>query len=186
MSKQVSYRDIADTLARIDAEMGAAECHGMCCGVLCANDNFNVSAMTARLVGSSDSDSGDGADQLGELLNATIAQLHSGEYDLRLLLPDDEAPLHERTAALGQWCQGFVMGLSAGGVSEDTDIPKDSRELLLDFTRISYDLHRDQDLNQADGDEQEQAYTEIEEYVRVGVLLIREELQSIQPDGQIH
>ena len=64
---------------------------------------------------------------------------------------------------------------------------KDLRELLLDFSRIAHSLNDRQDPGQYDGDEEEEAaYAEVEEYVRVGVLLIREELQSIWPDGLIH
>lgn len=190
MEKPISYRDIADALMRSNAEMGAAECHGLCCGVLCVNGSLNVEAMAAQLTGATDGDNshiGRAADQLSALLTATIAQFNSGEFDLRLLLPDDEVPLPERSVALGLWCQGFVMGLSAGGVTEDTDMSKDLRELLLDFSRIAHSLNDRQDPGQYDGDEEEEAaYAEVEEYVRVGVLLIREELKSIRPDGPIH
>jgi uncharacterized protein YgfB (UPF0149 family) len=191
MDKQIDFRDISDALARSNAEMGAAECHGMCCGVLCASGSLNVELMVAQLAGANDSDSsnsGDAADQLSVLLNATIVQLNGGEFDLRLLLPDDEDPLAERSVALGLWCQGFVMGLSAGGVSEETELSKDSRELLLDFSSIASGLNDDQDPGQNDGDEEEEevAYAELEEYVRVGVLLIREELKSTWPEGLVH
>jgi len=189
MENQISYQGVDDALAQADAEMGAAECHGMCCGVLCANGRLNIEAMVVQLAGSGDeksSGAGDAADQLRTLLTATTAQLNSGDFDLQMLLPDDEVPLAERSAALGLWCQGFVMGLSAGGVTEDTEIPADSRELLLDFTRIAHSLHDRDDLEQDDGEEDEAAYVEVEEYVRLGVLLMLEELKSIQPDGQIH
>ncbi len=190
MDEQIRFRDIADALARSNAEMGAAECHGMCCGVLCASGSLNVEAMAVQLAGATDSDnsnSGDAADQLSALLIATISQLNSGDFDLRLLLPDDEDPLPERSVALGLWCQGFVMGLSAGGITEDTDLSKDLRELLLDFSHIAHGLIDKCGPGQNEGDEEEEAaYAEVEEYVRVGVLLIREELQSIRPDGLIH
>jgi uncharacterized protein YgfB (UPF0149 family) len=191
MDKQINFRDISEALARSNAEMGAAECHGMCCGVLCASGSLNVEAMVAQLAGTNDSDSsygGDVAGQLSVLLNATVVQLNGGEFDLRLLLPDDDDPLAERSVALGLWCQGFVMGLSAGGVSEDTDLPKDSKELLLDFSSIASGLNDEQDPGQNDGDDEEEeaAYAEVEEYVRVGVLLIREELKSTWPEGLVH
>jgi len=191
MDKQINFRDISDALARSNAEMGAAECHGMCCGVLCASGSLNVEAMVAQLAGANDGDSsnsGDVADQLSVLLNATVVQLNGGEFDLRLLLPDDDDPLAERSVALGLWCQGFVMGLSAGGVSEDTELSKDFRELLMDFSSIASGLNDEQDPGQIDGDDEEEeaAYAEVEEYVRVGVLLIREELKSTWPEGLVH
>ncbi len=189
MENRISYQGVNDALAQASAEMGAAECHGMCCGVLCASGQLNIEAMVARLAGGGDGEkasAGGAADQLRTLLTDTTAQLNGGEFDLQLLLPDDEVVLAERSVALGLWCQGFVMGLSAGGVTEDTQLPQDSRELLLDFTRIAHSLHEREDLEQDDDDEDEAAYVEVQEYIRLGVLLILEELKSIRPEGQIH
>jgi uncharacterized protein len=37
-------------------------------------------------------------------------ELTSDDMTVVLLLPTDDAPLTERAAALGQWCQGFLSG----------------------------------------------------------------------------
>ena len=53
------------------------------------------------------------------------------------MLPDDDEPLESRVEALGTWCQGFVYGLSLGGMKEDTGLPDDSKELIKDILEIS-------------------------------------------------
>jgi hypothetical protein len=44
-------------------------------------------------------------------------ELTGDDVTVVLLLPTDDAPLADRAAALGQWCQGFLtgFGLNAGG-----------------------------------------------------------------------
>ena len=182
--KTITYQEMTDALAKSQAEMPAAECHGMCCGVLCATGQLNVDAMAMQLTGGSENAA---VDTIAALLKATIAQLTEGEFSLKLLLPDEEASLAERSTALGLWCQGFVMGLSAGGVNQDTSLQKDTRELLMDFTNITHALQEDTVATDMDGDEEEEAaYYEVEEYVRVGVMLINEELRAQRPDSQVH
>ena len=103
MDEHFSYRGVANALARSNSKMGAAECHGMCCGILCISGSLNVDAMAARFTGDADSDNSDAAaGHFSALLMATIAQLDSGEFDLRLLLPDDDDPLAERSEALAE------------------------------------------------------------------------------------
>ena len=48
-----------------------------------------------------------------------------------LLLPTDDAPLADRAAALGQWCQGFLhgFGVNAGGLELSTDAKEVLQEI---------------------------------------------------------
>ena len=189
MSEQISFSEVSAALADTNAEMGAAECHGMFCGVLCANGQLNVEAMAAQVMGAADK----GNDRaqasariIGALLSETMAQLNGDDLGLQLLLPDDDTSLNARSAALGMWCQGFVMGLAAGGVSKDTKLQKDSNEILLDLTNIAHQLQPGEDEDLTVDEEEEAAYVEVEEYVRVGVMLINEELRAQRPDAQVH
>ncbi len=188
MQNQTDYAQIVTALANVNAELSAAECHGMFCGVLCANGRLNVEAMAMQVMGSVDKDdlmAQQSVQQISAMLTTTMAQLGGEDLDLQLLLPSDEAALSERTQALSAWCQGFAMGLSAGGVDKDTKLNKDASELLGDFMHISRTLQSDTGFEH-EGEEDEIAYAEVQEYVRVGVMLVNEELQSIRPDGQIH
>ena len=88
-------------------------------------------------------------------------------------MPDDDDALRERTESLGNWCGGFLSGLGLGGLPDPSQLPEEVAELLDDLGQIArVDFELD------DADEQEQAaFAEVVEYVRVGVLLINEELQ---------
>ena len=103
------------------------------------------------------------------------------------MLPDDDEPLEERVEALGIWCQGFVYGLAAGGIQEGADLPEDSDEIIKDILEISragYAIDDDAvvDINEDD----EEAFMEVCEYVRMGVLLVYEELQPLQSSQTVH
>jgi uncharacterized protein YgfB (UPF0149 family) len=130
----------------------------------------------------------DVANQLSELHQWTLGQMNDPFGGFQLLLPDDDDDLGERTDALATWCLGFVYGLAAGGISEESELPEDTKELLMDFIEISRagnDLG-DQDDDSASDEEDELAFMEIVEYVRTGVLLINEELQPLQTSQVLH
>ena len=96
--------------------------------------------------------------------------------DRASLLGMTRTTLPERTAALSEWCQGFLLGLVSGGIAEDSQLPDDVSELIQDFTEIS---RAGFELGSA-SEEDEDAFAQITEYVRVGVLLINEELQPLK------
>ena len=55
------------------------------------------------------------------------------------LLPADDESLDDRTAALGEWCQGFLYGLGAGRAVPDPDTLKgEAAEVLRDITEITH------------------------------------------------
>ncbi len=80
---------------------------------------------------------------------------------------------------LGGWCAGFLYALGLAGEDSYGRLSSEAREFVRDLTEISrIDAG-------VEGDEQEEAaYTEVLEYVRVGVLMVYEDLrQSRQPPG---
>ena len=92
--------------------------------------------------------------------------------EFELLLPEDEQPIDARTAALAQWCQGFLYGLGAGAVPDASELPGEVGEIvrdLIEISRAGVDAAQDEESNEA-------AYAELVEFVRVGVQLLFEEL----------
>lgn len=174
-------------LFKVDAMMGAAESHGVLCGILCARGSIELSEWIGHVLG--DQEQGnvllhDTVHQLSELHQQTMEQLNDDLGQFHLLLPDDEDDLVDRTEALADWCQGFVYGLAAGGISEKTELPIDTKEILMDFIEISRAGHGDMEADDDDDlmatEEDEQAFVEVVEYVRTAVLLVNEELQPMQ------
>ena len=79
-----------------------------------------------------------------------------------------------RTAALAEWCQGFLYGLGAGAITDASGWPGEAGEIVRDFaeiTRAGVDAQQGEESN-------ESAYAELVEFVRVGVQLLFEDLAA--------
>lgn len=171
--------------------MVAAEAHGALCGMLCARGTVELSEWVDHVVGEQEQGSEllhDVVHKLSDLHQSTLEMMNDATAEFRLLLPDDDEPLPERVDALAAWCQGFVYGLAAGGITEESELPEDTDELLKDMIEISRARHDadDEEAEETDANDDEVAYMEIEEYVRMGVLLMYEELQPLQSTQTIH
>ncbi len=175
-----SYQAVEDIVSIHEAMVGAAEAHGMLAGMLCVNPVADCEQWLSQVF----SETRDG---LGEADVATLHQLYDQtrkfleavDFSFALFLPEDDAALAERAQALSGWCQGFLYGVGYAGAA--LDWPDDCAEILRDLADISQ-----LDAN-ASGEEDEEAYTEISEFVRVGVQLIRGDLrlQSL-PKSRLH
>jgi yecA family protein len=175
--------EIGDALERLESDMGAAECHGIMAGLLCAAGWMDKARWLKQMfpsVEAGDLLAREAIDALARLYEETARQLDDAVLDFHLLLPDDDEPLDERIEALAEWCQGFLLGMSEGGMKDLAALPADSSEVMRDLVEIAraggYDLE--------EGEEDEVAYNELLEYVRTGVLLINEELNPTQAPPQ--
>ncbi len=173
------YFELDQALAQADAGGGAAEAHGILCGLLCATGRLDEGQWAHALFADTDAPPEavqQARTQMVSLAAWTVEAINDPVLGMDLVLPDPEQSLPERTAALGEWCQGFLLGLVSGGIAEDSQLPDDVFELIQDFTEIS---RAGFELDSA-SEEDEDAFAQITEYVRVGVLLINEELQPIK------
>src|SRR6202011_5113035 len=75
---------------------------------------------------------------LRELYVDTAGALEGPEMEFELLLPEDEQPIDARTAALAQWCQGFLYGLGTSVVKEESGLPGVIGEIGRDLTEITH------------------------------------------------
>lgn len=173
------FSQIEASLAAANAGMTPAESHGLLCGMLCAAGRLN----TGQWLGEVFEDAGIGGqgaeDCRTELLNladVTVNQLNDPALEFSLLLPDDDESLKRRAEALVDWSRNYLYGLALGGLADPTDLPGDVAEIIHDLSEIS----RADSGGTEDVDEAENALEEIIEYVRMGVLLVNEELQPIK------
>jgi len=179
-TSDLTYDALEETLARAGAATDAAETHGMICGLLAATGRPDE-ALWLSHVYDEPPDPGNIAVQQANramlrLAEGTRDAFFSPDLDLRLLLPDDEQPLADRTEALSAWCDGFLSGLGLGGIREDTIRSAEVKEIVQDISEISRAVF---DASEP-VEEDEQAYVEIVEYLRMGVLLIADELQPLE------
>ncbi|MCK9532641.1 MAG: UPF0149 family protein [Gammaproteobacteria bacterium] len=170
---------VATALDQLDSALSPAECHGTLVGLLSASGKTDVAGWLARVAPAmdpADLTAQEARQVLLDLFGETVAQLNDPGLGFEpLLLPDDE-PLNDRVEALGEWCQGFLMGLSEGGMKNTDDLPGDAGEVMRDMVNLS----RAASYSTSESEEDETAYTELVEYVRTGVLLLNEELNPTQ------
>ena len=167
----ISFDELGQALASAGCQTEAAECHATLAGLICAATPLPADWM-AQITGGGDSLHDCGA-VLENLRSGLQASLSGDAMEFDLLLPDDEEPLSERASALAHWCQGFLFGLVSGGVETGRALPGDVAEVVSDFSTLSEAGHTG-----AAGEEDEQSYAELCEYVRVGAQLVYEELSA--------
>lgn len=186
-----SYEEVACMMSTYGDPLSAAECHGILSGMLCCHLGLDGSAwaqrmLTGELSGDEPSAPVGGVDAndkelLRVLFETTREDMLDPDLAFQLLLPDAESDLEARTIALGEWCEGFLYGLSAGGIKNFDSFSQQLQEFCKDLVDISNIAH---DVDESDGDS-EKAFFEISEYVRMGTLAVHDELGSLTsgPDG---
>ena len=166
------YAAFAALLASGGSSISPAELHGLLLGRSCAGAGFEVGPWlvdAAELLGGEPQESVRQA--LIGLQEMVRGELTGEDIAVVLLLPSDDAPLAERAAALGQWCQGFLggFGLTAG----DKALSAEGMEVLQDLSAIA------QVQNALDESEDgENDYMEVMEYLRVAPLLLFSECNA--------
>jgi len=162
------------SLAEIDAEIRhlqlaipGSELHGGLSGWL-AGGGDNVAGWLAPVLADPDLPAPAAGSALDRMRVATAHQLEDRDFAFALLMPDDGAPLSVRSAALFDWCRGFLggFGLAAG---ERSSLSDEGREALSDLARLAA---AQPDAEDEDDAGEEDALAELEEFVRVAVLLL--------------
>ena len=111
-------------------------------------------------------------------------ELTGDDVTVVLLLPTDDAPLAERAAALGEWCQGFLSGFGLN-CRDSSMLSTEATEVLQDLAAIS----QVQDALE-ESEDGETDYMEVMEYLRVAPLLLftetRKSAEPAAPKPSLH
>jgi uncharacterized protein len=175
----VTYRDFERALESAHALPDAPEAHGTLAGALCSTALYKLDDWLIEILPERDSVSGAPA-ELKTVFDATILSLTSPQSEFALLLPDEEVAIADRTQALGLWCQGFLYGLGSGEIPDPSAVSPEVGEIVRDLSAISQvgvDTSEDDETNEA-------AFTEVVEFVRVGVQLLFLELAQQRGDSR--
>ncbi len=182
-----SYSEIQRVLTDQRSLADAAEAHGTLSGCLCAASALRFEDWLREILPEGHADELSTA-VLRDLYIETESSLQAQEMEFELLLPEDAEPIDARTAALAQWCQGFLYGLGTGALQDAAALPGEIGEVVRDLTEITkvgVDDAQSPETN-------ESAYAELVEFVRVGVQLVFEELEplrdqpSLPPEAPLH
>ncbi|MCP5145495.1 MAG: UPF0149 family protein [Gammaproteobacteria bacterium] len=172
MEVDADYQNVDRALSALDSDLDAAECHGMLCGMLCNPETFDAQLWLRQVVGEDAPpvSTGGEAGVLWALLRQTRSAIVDEELSFRLLLVDDNRQFTRRVRSVANWCRGFLVGFGIAGVVDISVLSEDCRGFLSDLKQISQ-----ADEKSALDEDNERAFEEIVEYVRIGVLMLREE-----------
>lgn len=178
MKLNLSYQQVQEAVSKEPARISAAEAHGVLTGMLCVHGNLDPTQWLSVLFSDGEPVSGVDVPTLLDLCEQTRKALRDDDYTFELFLPDDEVDLAERAAALGEWCQGFLYGVGFEAASAEWS--GETGEVLNDLAEIS---RLD---SEADGDADEAAFTEINEFVRIAVQMVQEEFRHQAQSTRLH
>jgi len=185
----VSFPELEDTLAEAGSPTEAAEAHGSLCGALCAQPQLRFESWLEELLEDRDARNEHTRDVLQSVFSHTSEHLGGDGMQFAPLLPDDDEPLAGRTFALAHWCEGFLYGLGASGLTSIEALPGEVGEIVRDMSEISRATAEAAEAAEPT-ETDEQAYAELVEYIRVGVQLIYEELEPLRAappsSSQVH
>ena len=171
MSENFNYETIDEALINADGITEAAEAHGTLCGMVCISGKGDLENWLSHVLGEHDPRDLNIKDEISilkKIHDKTVLDLTEQNYELELLTHGDDTPLDIRVDDLCHWCQGFLYGLSLSGLTDITKLPQDASEILqdmMDISRAGYNPEEDEDEN-------ESAFAEIVEYIRVGTYVI--------------
>lgn len=158
------YSELAQALNNTTLKLHPSQVHGIVCGILC-DDKKNL-PWEDLITGAQDPDNTHQV--LRELYMASSKQLDEFLFEFQLILPQDSIELPERAEALTLWCQGFLTGLKFVEIPISGRSPNDTTEAINDIIEIAKMNYEDVVASEED----EVAYTELVEYVRMAVILI--------------
>ena len=170
---EIDFDTVADALGRAGIMGNPAELHGMLCGrigggqVLSEEDCLTAVAQLFEVTRSSVDTIGG---ELVAVYQSAVDSFVDTGFGFELLLPDDETELSLRLDSLGQWCQGFLVGLGLSGLSGDTQFSTDAADALKDVAQIAQI-----DTDEVASEESEVSLFELVEYVRMAALMIHSE-----------
>ncbi len=179
-----TFDELTSLLSAYGDAFGASECHGILCAMASCLPGLDGESWAQRMLSGEveavlqgevltvgEVDAAD-KETLKTLFDDSVKQLADPELGFQLLLPDDDTSLQLRTAALASWCDGYMYGLSLAGIKEFRGFSEPVQEFSRDLVEIARLSHDEDD----DSEKGETAFFDISEYVRMGVLMLRDEL----------
>lgn len=168
-----TYAELSRVLDKTQHKLHPSQAHGIICGTLCGDPTVKP-AWESLITGGPETTQTHTI--LQQLYDSSANQLEDFLFDFQLVLPDEEESLPMRAEALTLWCQGFLTGLQMVQVKitdresgEATDAIND----LIEIAKMNYE-------DVVASEEDEAAYIELVEYVRMAIILIYQDLRDVQ------
>ncbi len=166
--QQTSLQQLTTALDMSEIGATASECHGIICGLICGGINVEDNSWSGAFNDLMNDGMGlpiDLKNVLQNLFEVSANEFIGGEYQVKLLLVNDEQPLSKIALSLAQWSESFMAGFAIGNESKKK-LSKEINEALSDLGQISQiDTEIDDD------EESRRSFEEIAEYVRLSAIL---------------
>lgn len=166
-----TYIELHQALNKTTLKLHPSQVHGLIAGILCGNPSNKTAWQELVTDGEETPKTHLLLQTLYEISERNLADFL---FEFQLLLPPDSDPLPSRAEALTLWCQGFLTGLKLAHVqiidrelSEITEAIND----LIEIAKMNYE-------DVVASEEDEVAYVELVEYVRMAVILIYQDLRE--------
>lgn len=168
-----NYRELNQALSKTTLKLHPSQVHGLVCGVICGNPDTDA-AWEELITGGKDP--ARTHEVLQELYKASVKQLDEFLFEFQLMLPDDDDDLPVRAEALTLWCQGLLTGLKLVQVPIVDREPGEMTEAINDIIEIAKMNYEEVVASEED----EEAYVELVEYVRMAAILIYQDLREAE------
>lgn len=172
MAKLPQHQTIESLLASAECDHPASEVHGILLGLMAAKGHPGFMEWINEfmpMVETPDSAYQEALKGLAHIHVATAKTIGDDEFELPLLLPH-EADIEQRTAALADLSRGVLFGLAAGGVDASVDLIEDTQEIIEDLTQLCH-------IEATEGEDNEDAFEELSDYLAVSIRLLHAELK---------
>lgn len=166
-----SYSELSLVLKKTALKLPPSQVHGLICGILCGNASKDTA--WESLITGNDPEAGT-HEILQNLYEGSMKELQDFLFEFQLLLPTDKSDLPKRAESLTLWCQGFLTGLKLVDIPIVGRKPGEITEFINDLIEIAK-MNYEQVIS---SEEDETAYIELVEYVRMGVIMIYQEIHT--------
>lgn len=173
-----TYAKLSQALDKTNLKLHASQVHGLISGLLCGNP-MNHAPWEELVTGGKNK--GKSHELLQLLYDGTAKQLADLLFEFQMILPADSAELRLRAEALTLWCQGFLTGLKLAELSITDREPSEITEAINDLIEIAKMNYEDV----VESEEDEVAYVELVEFVRMAVIMIYQDLRSSEQSQKI-
>jgi len=174
--KAWDFDSLEPRLRQAGAAMGAAEAHGFACGIVSAGVERGEQVWQRELLADLEEPVEQAkvpVESFADLFAAAGANMAAEAMDLALCLPGEDARVAVRAAALRDWCRGFLYGFGMGGKPAAGALSAEGGEALHDLGEIAA-----MQAEAAAGEADAEALAELEEFVRVAAMLMREDVKG--------
>jgi uncharacterized protein len=177
LSSLPKYTELNKALSKTTLKLHPSQVHGIMCGIFCGSPQNT--AWEELITGGKEP--GKTHELLQKLYDVSAKQLKDFLFDFQLVLPPDSEDLPKRAEALSLWCQGFLTGLKLAHVPIVERTPSEMTEAINDLIEIAKMNYEDVVASEED----EVAYVELVEYVRMAIILIYQDQREIEAANRV-